>query len=226
MVACLRACDEYRLGDLVSGYWRRHFALPGRNLTDYVCGRWPGSVGCTVLRRQPTSALPEGVCAALPRVAPANETTLVVHLRLGDVLDWPYYREVRGCTAERGCYYVRPLSYYGRVPVPPAVRTVVLVGDPTYRAAVHGAARSLAYRRAVAETFARRGYAVAVRPPAFADDDLAFLVASRHLLPGRGGFAHLATRCRSGKRDGVPTRQERRSADAAKGQEEARDGVT
>ena len=106
----------------------------------------------------------------------------------------------RGCRAATGCYYVRPLSFYETVTVPPALRSAVLVGDPFYRAvAAYGSNRSLAYRSAVRDALRRRGLAVRVRPPSHPDADLAFLCGARHLLPGKGGFARIVAACVRGR---------------------------
>ena len=188
----------YRLGDVVSGYYRRH--ARDENVTRSLCNSFPSSLACAYAasgRRDVASLV-----ALVPRSTdPPEEDELVVHLRLGDVLDWPHYIRRRGCTAGTGCHYVRPLSFYSSFPLPRSVRSAVIVGDPWYRAvSAYGSNRSLSYRASVRDALLARGKkegmrTVRLRPPAHPDADLAFLCDARHLLPGRGGFASLAAAC-------------------------------
>ena len=190
-----RPDGAYRLGDVLSGYFRRH---AGRaNVTALLCASFPASLACA---HAASGGRDGDVAALLPRVQAGGDAPaaaeLAVHLRLGDVLDWPHYVRRRGCRAATGCYYVRPLSFYETVAVPHALRSAVLVGDPFYRAvAAYGSNRSLAYRSGVRDALRRRGLAVRVRPPSHPDADLAFLCGARHLLPGKGGFARIVAAC-------------------------------
>ena len=142
--------------------------------------------------------------------------TVAVHLRLGDVLDWPHYRTVRGCgrTNTTGCFYVHPLRFYHDVALPREASIALLVGDPYYRRTPStGARHSLAYRDEVARILRDRGLRVAIpdrregaawREPEHdaevADEDLRTLARARWLLPARGGgFDALAVRCARGR---------------------------
>ena len=119
-----------------------------------VCRAWPATPACALASgRVPRSEF----CARLRR--PAAAPAFAVHLRLGDVLDWPIYRPLSSA-------YTRPVAYYDRLPLPHPV--VTLYGDAHYRERF-GAARSLAYRDAVVRALAARGATVRARlvaPPA------------------------------------------------------------
>ena len=130
------------------------------------------------------------------RTSGAPRPVTVVHLRLGDVLDWPYYVQKRGCTAARGCYYVHPLAHYRSVRIP--TMDAVVVGDVHYRAAANiGTDRSAAYRDAVMAILRARGVRTIMRNGTSADDDLVFMLSAAHLVPGRGGFGKLVQACRA-----------------------------
>lgn len=182
----------YRLADAFGGYLTRHEP----NATARVCGAWPGSLACAYLSR----ATRPRDWALLWRLVDArgvpdgDNATVVVHLRLGDVLDWPHYRGARGCARASGCYYVRPLAFYERVSLPRGVARADVVGDPTYRAR-YGTAHSVAYREAVAARLRARGLVVLPLQHGSADEDLLRVCAARHLVPGLGGFAALAAAC-------------------------------
>lgn len=177
---------EYRLGDLFHGRFRL------LNETRLFCERWPVSIGCRYARTRrgvaDRRALLDAVARGAPPERPPNDT-LVVHLRLGDVLDWDVYARHFGCTAARGCRWVHPLRSYATMCLPASARAAVLVGDPAYR--TRGNA-SVAYRRAVARALERRNLTVRVRAPRAADDDLRFVAGARLLAPARGLFGDLA----------------------------------
>ena len=186
---CVSFCDDvYRLSDLVNGYWGRHFR--GQNFTEHVCKLFPESIGCAWMMRGDPH---RDVCDLVPR-RNRSEHVLHVHLRLGDVIEYPYYRLHRGCAdAERGCTYLRPLNDYRTVSLPRAITHAVLVSNVSYRTRGH-TAYGREYRMNVSRILTGRGLRVAFESPS-ADEALARLVNARYLMPGRGGFASLARRC-------------------------------
>lgn len=196
---CLSHCLVYRLHDLYAGRMQKDLNIHNNNLSSVVCARWPQSVGCLYLSRTRKWRNKRALLDALDAYLLQRNSTrpsadaLVVHLRLGDVLDWPFYKEVRKCDAEHGCYWVHPLRLYEQLRVPSSVRHVELVGDPWYRFDTHiGNRQSLAYRQRVADIFAHaHKLPVTIRPPAAADEDLAYMAQARHLVPSRGGFGAL-----------------------------------
>lgn len=195
---CIDHCMEYRLADIFSGRMQKD-ATVAANLTSVICAGWPESIGCNILRQRKARdlktllSLVDGHRTRAAIKSPPTDT-LVVHLRLGDVLDWPFYVHVRKCTAEVGCYYVHPISFYETLPIPPTLRRVQLLGDPRYRYRSDvGSRRSVEYRARVADVFTRRhGLATTIRAPASADDDLAYMAQATHLVPSRGGYGALA----------------------------------
>lgn len=192
-VSVYHASRFYRLGDLYGGYIdRQHRANGTANPhRSYFCDNWPASIGCAYVRR---TTVPKNATALMqivgerlgPRPAFLSRTDLVVHLRLGDVLDLPYYQKRR-----RGERYVRPPSLYSHVPLPPGVTTVRLVSNATFRAFL-GNARSEAYRQDVAARFRARNLTVALHRGVSADADLLFMARACHLLVSGGGFSALA----------------------------------
>lgn len=186
MTVCTVECDAYRLGDVFSGYFARHFD-PAR-----VCAFWPASLACGLASGRVARG---DFCRSLQFVA-TDDRTVYVHLRLGDVLDWSHYRH-------RAHHYVWPPAHYNRTRLPRGVHDVRIVGDPGYRTGRTGRSRSDAYVAEVAAVLRARGMTVAPPPrersknaSAAADDDFRTLVFARHVVLGRGGYAALASRCR------------------------------
>lgn len=198
-VVCGQPCFVYRLGDFVSGYLQRHHS---GNLTADVCRKWPSSLGCCYLTRAHGKPhMHRLLCDEVARRStnrsdlPAKDT-VVVHLRLGDVLDWPYYREHRGCAPAHGCYYVHPVHAYRTARIPSSIRTAVIVADPWYRyRADIGNNVSMAYLRQVRDILEGRGLGVVVRA-ASADDDFVYASNAQYLVSAKGGgFSALLNAC-------------------------------
>lgn len=178
MVGCRVLCDSYRLGDVASGYFGRHFNI------STVCPRWPGSFACELSEGGDVAQF----CKRLKRERPAPE--FAIHLRLGDVLDWPLYQKRRP--------YNFPLEFFARVALPSS--NVTLFGNPYYRD-VFGAAHSLHFRTQVAAILRRRNASVSVprrqgSASEQADADFADLVFARSAILAKGGYASLVSRCR------------------------------
>ena len=192
--------DVYRLGDIASGYLRRHVP-PGVNLTRLVCTAHPMTIGCRYLRKASHDkdwTTFWSIVDTSPSPSTPSNTTLVVHLRLGDVLDWPYYRNRRGCSATSGCYYVRPLRFYEAFVLRPWNATdVVLVGNPAYRARGNesGTRASVQYLTAVKRSFERRGLPVRLRTTSTPDADFLYMCRASLFLCSLGGYASLAAEC-------------------------------
>jgi hypothetical protein len=195
MVMCGTPCFVYRLSDIVNGYLGRHTS---GNVTKSVCSRWPASIGCVYLKQAAgRSNAHDVLCREAARRAdyekrPLEQPLDVVHLRLGDVLDWPYYRQHR-----RQRFYLHPLEMYERVAIPRNVSSVTIMGDVNYRfRSESGNERSLKFRNNVSRILRARGLSVRFRPQnATADEDFVFALTARSLMTGRGGFADLLARC-------------------------------
>ena len=205
---CRVLCDAYRLGDFVSGYWSKHDGVQrNQTLLNHACGRWPRSVACCY-------AQGHDLCSCIQEKSWLQKKTspyLAVHLRLGDVLDWPHYRNARGCGRyEVGCHYVHPLSFYRTVHLPPETKESItlVVGNPHYRQLSSNASQeSFAYRYQVAQILKNRGLRLRIVPSSWqwdgnedaeADRDLAIMTQAKWLIPARGGFGQLARRCSRG----------------------------
>lgn len=182
---CVRLCYAYRLGDVASGYFARHF-----NASE-VCVRWSGSLACRLV----VNGSGRGFCASLaPPSPPPRADELSVHLRLGDVLDWAVYRRAR---------YNLPTASFSSLRIPASVRSATIYGNPSYRLSREGNARSLAHLRAVQAALARRNLSVAVVAQKKGDDeasaadrDFASLVFAPHVVVAHGNYAALVRRCR------------------------------
>lgn len=176
---------EYRLGDLVHGYFDRG------NATQFFCSRWPASIGCAYARRRRVTRDYDTLAALVRGGDAPPHDALVVHVRTGDVLDWPLYRDRFRCRVK--CQWVRPVDDYARACVPTNISHIVLVSNPSYRTTLN-ATLSRAYLRALETLFNARGHLVRWRINASADDDLRYMANAHHLLPGKGRFADLVKR--------------------------------
>jgi len=187
---CETQCNIYRLADIVSGYFSRHY---GKNSTTFVCGKWPRSIGCEYLKTK------KNVCDIIKKRSNYYNQTkdkLVVHLRLGDVLDWPYYIHKRKCS-EKGCYYIHPISFYQQVNISKYIKNIEIISNPYYRyIPFYGSYKSIMYRDQVKKVFEKRGYNVTYRKSLSVDDDFLYMYNSINFLPGKGGFSNLVTRCK------------------------------
>lgn len=199
---CGTPCYEYRLGDIVHGYMRRDLRKTHSeaDAKSFVCRTWPDSMGCAYVRGSARNSMRDRMCRiARAFVMKKNWTmappdTTLVHLRLGDVLNWPFY--YRLCKTYN-CQYVKPLSFYRRVPFPDNTSRILMVSNPYYRS--HAGIRndsSLVYRERVCAVFRQRGYACAFDAPRTADEDFARLAFSYSAITGGGNFASLIQHCR------------------------------
>jgi hypothetical protein len=181
----------YRLGDVFNGYVWRH----SKNASNTVCASFPSSIACQYLRKSSRSNnwdLLMKIIKEQPSSIPENKT-LVVHLRLGDVLDWPHYRNGRGCRSPAGCYYVRPLRYFEHIACK-TVNKVVIVANPEYRENLYGHFHSMRYRDLVRDIFSKHNFSVIYRTST-PDKDLYYMCNAKYFLPSYGGFSNIAREC-------------------------------
>lgn len=174
---------EYRVGDLVYGYFNK------LNVTHLFCNHWPSSIGC----RYAQSRRKTPDFDALSRLVKGGETppsnVLILHVRTGDVIDWPLYRNKYRC--HTGCRWVRPISVYARACIPCAIEHIQIVSKPNHRTE---GVKSRAYLLELERLFKSYGYSVSMRTNFSADDDLRYIANARYLLPGLGRFGHIAER--------------------------------
>lgn len=212
----LGAWSTYQLNDAITVCCTRD--RPGRPQTYYWLSqyreRYPHSVATAYLEAEygdPARAQPRRNRSGGGAKQPVNyttllrvldehyfppKTTLVVHLRLGDVLDTvddiPRMWETgRGTTFRNGYRYLFDRSCYETVEVPAVVDSVVLVGSST-----HGGGsrrKTETYIALVAAHFASLGLGVRWRGEHWApDDDLAYMSLAAYFLSAGGGFSKTA----------------------------------
>lgn len=141
---------------------------------------------------------------ALPR-----SDTIVVHLRLGDVVLAPaseLWETVELIGPVDGTkYYVKPRSYYERIlPLLPSnVSTVVLVGFALHdlKGTIFSGkrdpheTRSAEYRQLVQAWFESKGFIVKNREDQTPDDDLVFMSNAEFYVYSGGGFSRIVGEC-------------------------------
>ena len=183
---------EYRLGDLLRGYFSK------ANATEVFCSHWPNTIGCEYAKHQRKDSDYELLTTLVRGGETPPNDSLVVHLRLGDVLDWPLYAKNYGCATTAGCRWVVPLAQYLKslehLCIPKPVRTVYIVGNPNYRTENRNGSMSKSYMTSVVEFFRKRNYTTLTRSNSSADDDLRFMRNAHYFLPGRGRFAGILGR--------------------------------
>jgi hypothetical protein len=176
-VPCGHPCFTYRLGDIVYGYLKN---------TSYVCKRWPHSVGCRYILNHR-----KNICTLLRS---NTSRGFVVHLRLGDVLDWPYYNPHKQC-GKIHCHYVHPYEYYRQLSIPKSVTQVTIVGNPQYRMSHKSNDQSRLYLRTVVDIFKTKNVSLTILTNNDADTDLKTMTNAKYFVSGRGGFSKIATQC-------------------------------
>lgn len=169
--------------------------------------RWPNSLAVAYMERT-TAAGDYRVLTDLVRTrggAPPA-TSLVVHLRTGDVLDQAglplraflgHYQPLcwQHDLRETGSVYAQPLNYYENIVVPPDVKDVVVVASTAYHSPWEKAAEqdnSRQYIKAISDVFVQKGYRVTERLNGDADQAFLFCAQARHFVPSGGGFSTMA----------------------------------
>ena len=196
--------NEYRLGDLVHGYIAKHFHI---NETYVFCSQWPDSIGCEYAllktkKKRDYSTFLHIVNRRIEsaRYRHANEClapphSLVVHLRLGDVFDWPqkYNCKFTALHGVRGCHYAPHKNKYKALLHLSGVRQAIVVSDPLYRSQSlgHAGASSFEYMNEVCDILRRR-FRVIQFYNRSADCDLLTLSSAHVMASRRSGFALLA----------------------------------
>jgi hypothetical protein len=218
--------SEYELADVVKGY--RASVAGGWDATQAEYERkFPGSIVARYLART-HEAQQLGVLARIVRekrrLAPGGSLpgsrAVVVHLRLGDVVDhagdvWNFDAAERAAFEYAG--YVKPRQFYQavseqlRARLPPAA-----AGDAPWRIILVGSAQqapkwfkptswfhsgSAQYVVHVAKLFRERyGFNVTTRMEGTPDEDTVFMASARYLVTSGGGFSKLMAEiaCRMG----------------------------
>lgn len=186
----IQPVQNYRLGDVVNGWIeKQHRRDPGYPSASRYCSHWQGTLGCDYVR-ECTGWRNYSCFVGLVRAkgcAPreGDAETVVVHLRLGDVLDLPYYQ------LQKRNAYVLPLSKYENGFIPRWIKRVSIVSNVSFRAYT-GHSRSQTYLARVLATFRQRGFETVRAEHATADEDFLHMACSRYFMPSGGGFSSLA----------------------------------
>jgi hypothetical protein len=122
-----------------------------------------------------------------------SRTTLVVHLRMGDVLDRVQNLQRAWETGEgtlfHNNHYVLGRAYYENVSVPEEIESVVLVGSNVHKSGTKK--KGEAYVNLVSAHFRKRGLQVSWRGPNHTpDDDFGYMSQASYFLPSGGGYSH------------------------------------
>eukprot|EP00802_Teleaulax_amphioxeia_P014364 Tamp_14428.p1 GENE.Tamp_14428~~Tamp_14428.p1 ORF type:complete len:354 (+),score=23.61 Tamp_14428:217-1278(+) len=215
----LETWRDYRLGDIFREWSDGNEASISTQIVrqPYVCKHWRQSIGCELLSQTNVSS-PSKRWRALGDIVarregdtPANGT-VVVHVRLGDVLIDHDDETRQDCWREPPCtvkwtenhqhVYVYPISRYQTVvqeirQTPGAGNTVKIVGY-----AYHGrngsraldeesVRRSVDYRQRLVQFFASHGFRASARGEHSPDEDFLYMSRAKYFVGGGGGFADL-----------------------------------
>lgn len=118
---------------------------------------------------------------------------LVVHLRLGDVLEnspFTVKEHLSRYILENGNSYIRPLSYYERVlkKLPPKISEVLLITG--FHLPEKSFQKSLKFLKKINDFFTSKGFKTS--PPRIdnpADQDFLLMSNATHFIPSGGGFS-------------------------------------
>lgn len=139
-----------------------------------------------------------------------GDDTLVIHLRLGDVIeDSPYTVEQHLAESLEhhggvGHYYVKPLSYFEDIVKASnayGIKKVILVGDTTHQCYVPSSdkyvanrsdAKSLEYATKVLDYFSKQNLDISCYINGNPDYWFSFLCSSKYFAPSGGGYSLLA----------------------------------
>jgi hypothetical protein len=194
-----------------------------------VCRKWPTSLGCLFLKisksRVPsktkqerqkytarkkreklfTDILGETLRGQGKDIPSAD--TVVVHVRLSDVLTRDNCGELPPCKMGRLGIYAYPFSWYDTVvqeirnintTLGGGVFKVVVVGYAYHYGRIDRIRRSNEYRSRLVEYFKHYGFNASARPEHLPDDDFLYMTKAKFFVPGGGGFSSMiAEICRS-----------------------------
>ena len=184
--------QNYRLGDLIYGWMDKHHRSDKYypNSTQY-CKHWINTLGCKFIH---TCISGDFTCFT-HIVEKQNENVsflpsniLIIHLRLGDVLDLPYYQ-----TNKRFTRYVRPLSFYRTLQFPKTVDCAHVVTNTSFRT-YYGANNSRQHLSNVLTILKERGLRTRMIHHNSADEDFLYMTRSKFFVPSGGGFSSLVSR--------------------------------
>lgn len=177
---------EYRLGDLYYGKLEKKH-IPVRSI---FCENWPNTIGCEYAQTKKSVQDLRTLKNLVDKrtVAKPQNCSLVIHLRLGDVLDWNLYVKKYKCDIQKGCPWVHPISRYTGSIIPRSICDIEIFGNPFYR--VSNGTMSLLYLNMVYNQLKH------VRPTTIissknVDSDFVYMCNSRFFMASKGKFSTL-----------------------------------
>ena len=189
---CQDYWNDYRLSDAVKqvsrhNHWKEDYKP-----------KYPYSLAYEYLDSEPASVhvdIPLLATLARANQLPANDT-LVVHLRMGDVID-DVGDVVEFWSGGQSTKYVFNRAYYDGLDYPAEIQRVVLVGSNVHHASDHD--RSHQYLLLVQEWF-RTKLGVNVTTEWHGghhtpDDDFGYMTLASWFVVGGGGYSGLVAKC-------------------------------
>ena len=175
---------EYRLGDLYYGRLEKR-RIPVEAI---FCEKWSKTIGCEYARTK-KSIRDFATLNKLVKnrtVKKPQNCSLLIHLRLGDVLDWDLYSKKFKCSIEKGCLWVHPISKYGSNIIPKTICKIEILGNPFYR--VSNATTSFRYLQQVYDRVKH------LRPSRVligknADLEFLYMCIAKFFMPSKGKFS-------------------------------------
>ena len=176
----------YRLGDMVSNKVSRY--LPGGTI--HHCVYFPDSIATEYLKKTDKvnnyRLLSDIVKSRKSTKHPENHE-LVVHVRLGDVIDNDYHTVEN--ISEQGNLYVKPLSYYDDIlkKIDGIDKVVIVTG---FHESID-TSKSEQYLEKIENLIKRYGFDVTKRVNNDPDEDFIFMCNASLFSPSAGGFSNL-----------------------------------
>ncbi len=187
----------YRLGDMVKSKMARN-AKDGREL-HYA--QFPNSIASEYMRKTDEDNRLDLILDILKeRTTQPTQTPppdmLVVHLRIGDVIDkTPYMVKEflsRYIMHHNGFNYVKPLSYYQEIIEqirPLNIKSVTLIGG--FHSDTKSQQKSIVYVNKIREFFEKNGFVTYTRINFDPDEDFIFMCNAEYFTPSGGGYSSL-----------------------------------
>lgn len=198
----------YRLGDMVAYQTGRDNQQTGM---EYHCSQFPESIAAEYMQLTDESNNLNVLNDIINRRLTTSEedsTIAVIHLRLGDVINWSPVT-VREFLDERQCHYeswaskgnkqsyVKPLSYYDALSFPKGINSILIYGSTRHSGSLPhdhediDDSKSVKYVRAVIQKLSERGYNVRAHLNGAPDKDFLTMASSRYFVPSGGGYSLL-----------------------------------
>eukprot|EP00041_Stephanoeca_diplocostata_P007425 m.105541 g.105541 ORF g.105541 m.105541 type:complete len:283 (+) comp16873_c0_seq4:399-1247(+) len=212
----------YRLADCIKFYRSENGRAVARNFPKSLCGYFHQWVKANAFQKYRRHDITKAFCARAKEyvdshsITPLGDiNTLVIHLRLGDVVSdtsvtvtelWsrpmPFYN-VSKWIGFRWNYYVRSGYFFGQIPegIPPNIRTIHLVGNIAHASSVN-VTKNLEYLNKIIDLFLSRQYNVKVEVfpkdsnnVEVVDSDFLAMMTSSHFVRTGGGFGSFVQHC-------------------------------